>query len=257
MPGNDSLVLLGHVLKQSKSWILTHGEYSLTPTENHTLQTDVERLLQGVPLPYILGEWEFYGHRFEVCPDVLIPRPETELLVEEALRSATDLDHPLIADVGCGSGIIAISLAAELPQSQVVALDLSRPALDVARRNATRHHAQIHFLQADLLQPVVGCFDLICANLPYIPSDILNQLDVARWEPQLALDGGVTGLAAIQRLLAQAKTRLAHHGTILLEIEASLGQNVLDDANKAFPNAEVELLKDLAGKDRLIKIQTR
>lgn len=256
-PGNVSLVLLSNALNQPKTWVLTHGEYVLTPTENQTLQLNVERLVQGVPLPYILGEWEFYGRQFEVSPAVLIPRPETELLVERAIQSAAPFDHPLIADVGCGSGIIGISLAAALPQARVIALDLSHSALVVARRNAIRHQVSLDLLQSNLLQPLSGPFHLICANLPYIPTKTLYNLDVTRWEPRLALDGGSTGLAIIQRLLAQAQTRLTPGGILLLEIEATLGQKAKKIAETAFPNADIQLFSDLAGKDRLIKVQIR
>lgn len=254
-PGDVSLVLLSKALDQPKTWILTHSEYLLTPTENHTLLSSVERLLQGVPLPYILGEWEFFGRQFEVNSSVLIPRPETELLVERAIQFAATFDHPLIADVGCGSGIIAISLAAALPQARIVALDLSRPALEVARRNAIRHQVKLDLLQSDLLQPLSGAFHLICANLPYIPTDVLDNLDVTRWEPRLALNGGGSGLVVIRRLLAQAQTRLAPGGILLLEIEATLGQKARNMAKTAFPTADIQLFSDLAGKDRLIKVE--
>lgn len=208
-------------------------------------------------MPYILGEWEFYGRKFILNPNVLIPRPETELLIEQALDAVTDRDHPAIVDVGCGTGIIAITLAAELPQARLVAVDLSRPALHVSQRNAVLHKTQIKLLQADLLQPLSGPFDLICANLPYIPSDSLLELDVNHWEPSLALDGGPTGLSSIERLLVQAQTRLVPGGVILLEIEASLGEAVMKSAGEVFPNAKTHLIQDLAGKDRVVKIQIR
>lgn len=254
-PANISLVLLVNVLHRAKTWILTHGEYRLTQSENNTLQSKLEQLLQGVPLAYLLGEWEFYGRRFYVNPSVLIPRPETELLIEHAIRSIKDNIQPLILDVGCGSGIIAITLAAMVPQARIIASDLSRPALEVTRLNAARHEVQILLLQADLLQPFHSKFDLICANLPYIPAGTLGQLEVVRWEPRLALDGGATGLEAIKRLLDQARSRLTSGGILLLEIEASLGQNAMNEAKTSFPTAEIQMVQDLAGKDRLVKIQ--
>ncbi len=208
-------------------------------------------------MPYILGEWEFFGRQFEVTPSVLIPRPETELLVERAIQSAATFDRPLIADVGCGSGIIGISLAAALPQARIVALDLSRPALEVARRNASRHQVKLDLLQSNLLQPLSGPFHLVCANLPYIPTEVLDNLDVSRWEPRLALDGGDSGLVIIGRLLAQAQTQLAFDGILLLEIEATLGEKARIMAETAFPNADIRLFSDLSGKDRLIKVENR
>ena len=247
--------MLGHILHQDKAWVLTHGEYLLTPTENQTLQSSLEKLLQGMPLPYILGEWEFFGRRFEVTPAVLIPRPETELLVERAVQFAAALDHPRVVDVGCGSGIIAVTLTKALPEAHILALDVSRPALEIARRNAVRHQVRLDLLQADLLKPLSGPFNLICANLPYIPTAALDNLEVTHWEPRLALDGGESGLVIISRLLSQAQTRLAPGGSLLLEIEATLGQKSLTLAKTAFPDANVQLFSDLAGKDRLIQVQ--
>jgi len=255
-PGNASLILLGHLLNQSKSWVLAHGECPLTPEEINLLQMWLEQLLQGVPLPYILGEWAFYGRMFFVTPDVLIPRPETELLVERAIAIAQDMENPRVVDVGTGSGAVAVTLAAELPGAKAIALDLSWPALKVAQRNAQRHaQTRIHFIQSNLLRPFAAPFDLVCANLPYVPTETLKKLAVAKWEPRLALDGGKTGLDAIRTLLQQAQTRLAPKGVILLEIESTLGEATLSAARTAFPSAKVDLLHDLAGKDRLIEIR--
>ena len=254
-PGNISLLLLSHTLGQAKTWLLTHPEYDLTIDEFSTLQKALGQLLQGVPLPHILGEWEFYGRSFIVSPDVLIPRPETELLVERALTIAESLPHPLIADVGTGSGAIAISLAASLPQATLIATDISLTALSIARRNANRHSQQaIHFLQTNLIQPIATQFDLICANLPYIPTTTLGELEVTRWEPRLALDGGVSGLDLIERLLHMAQTRLTPEGVLLLEIESTLGQESLSLAKSHFPPTQVTLHQDWAGKDRLIEV---
>lgn len=255
-PGNVSLLLLSHALSQPKTWLLTHPEHELTTEDFNTLQTALGKILQGVPLPHILGEWEFYGLSFIVSPDVLIPRPETEHLVERALALTKAHPRPLIADVGTGSGAIAISLAAHLPQATLIATDLSRPALTVARRNALRHsQPSIHFLQANLLQPLAAPFNLICANLPYIPTTTLGDLEVTRWEPRLALDGGDSGLELIERLLNQAQTRLTPQGVLLLEIESTLGQESLDLAKSVFPSAQTTLHQDLAGKDRLVEVQ--
>lgn len=188
---------------------------------------------------------------------MLIPRPETELLVERALALATRFERPLIADVGTGSGAIAVSLVAALPQVTAIATDISRPALTIARLNAQRHlPSELPFVQADLLQPFSSKFDLICANLPYIPTHKLEGLPVSQWEPTLALDGGVTGLDLIERLLHQAASRLSPSGVILLETESSLGRASLSLAETIFPDAEIALHQDLAGQDRLVEIQT-
>jgi release factor glutamine methyltransferase len=257
-PGNTSLILLKHALNQPKSWILSHGDYQLSPHEDSTLQKSLNALLQGMPLPYVLGYWEFYGRTFHVTPDVLIPRPETERLVEKAIEFAQGFLKPCIIDVGTGSGAIAISLAAELPGATILGADLSISALRVAQTNA-QHQCQlnIHFIQGDLLTPFSGPFDLICANLPYIPRNTLPNLAVSNWEPCLALDGGETGLDAIQQLLRQAQTRLSPSGVILLETDASLGHETLAAAQRAFPKAQHRLIQDLAGHDRLVEIHLK
>lgn len=255
-PGNVSLVLLSHTLKQPKTWVLTHPQHQLTADENHTLEANLKQLLQGVPLPYILGEWAFYGRTFKVTPDVLIPRPETELLVEEAIEMARRLDHPLIVDVGTGSGAIAISLAAELPDAAVIATDLSLQALLVARENAQQHgQRRIAFVCANLLEPFSGRFDLICANLPYIPRPTLDQLSVGAWEPHLALDGGLSGLETIRPLLNQLSSRLSVNGTALFEMDVHTATEALAASKKALPTAHHAIHQDLAGKDRLLIIR--
>jgi release factor glutamine methyltransferase len=255
-PGDTSLILLQHALNRPKSWILSHGEYNLIQQENHTLQSSLLKLLQGVPLPYVLEHWDFYGRTFQITPNVLIPRPETELLVDYALQYAGAFQQPLIIDVGTGSGAIAITLAAEWPGATVLGVDLSMDALRVAHTNAQRLcPSRVSFFQADLIAPFSTQFDLICANLPYIPQQELNHLSVAQWEPQLALDGGESGLEVICMLLKQAQNRLSPSGVILLETQSTLGAETLAAAQAAFPDAQHQLIHDLAGLDRMVVIQ--
>jgi release factor glutamine methyltransferase len=247
--------------------VIAHPEAPLTPEQEQALEGAVCRLREGEPLPYVLGEWEFYGLPFIVTPAVLIPRPETELLVDHALqwlerhpKKLQSLSEQIAAiDVGTGSGCIAISLASRLPGLKIIASDLSFAALEVARQNTTHHSvaSQITLLQSDLLtafapQPI---FQLVCANPPYIPQESLLSLPVYRREPALALDGGSHGTALIEPLLHQAASRLAPGGLLLLEIEASQGQVVTDLAQQVFPSALVSLHRDLAGCDRLVSIQ--
>ena len=259
-PSLDAQIILAHILGIKRAWVLAHPEAVLSPQQEQSLNENLRRLESGEPLPYVLGHWEFYGLDFVVGPAVLIPRPETELLVEQALawlRSHPARAERLAVDVGSGSGCIAISLAAHTPDLRVIAADVSSSALEIARQNAHRHGVagQIDFCQADLLPQAAGQpFDLICANLPYIPSDRLAQLRVAHWEPQLALDGGVDGLGLIRRLLQQASLYLAAKGLMLLEIDGSQGQATAQLASVAFPDAGVSVLKDLAGLDRLVRV---
>lgn len=256
-PGLDAQVLLANLLDQDRGWLLAHPEEALSEDQLDRLTRAEQRLARGEPLPYLLGHWEFFGLDFIVTPDVLIPRPETELLVETAMAWLEE--HPLApmaVDVGSGSGCIAISLAANLPGLQVAASDISFAALQVARQNASRRQVadRVHFFLGDLLAPTHGPFDLVCANLPYIPSRVLAGLPVADHEPRLALDGGPDGLRLISRLLNQLASRLAPGGLALLEIEATGGPAALALARAVFPQAGIQVLKDLAGLDRLVRI---
>ncbi len=226
------------------------------------METCAARRENGEPLPYILGHWEFYGLDFLVTPAVLIPRPETELLVEHALDWLRH--HPAchrVADIGTGSGCIAIALATTIPDLQVFATDLSPQALEVARQNVAHHGVseRITFVQADLLELPdefhSRLFDLIAANLPYIPRPTLGDLPVSRFEPILALDGGDDGLDLIRRLVHKAGDHLSPHGCLLLEIEASQGEKAIALAQDAFPQARVTVIPDLAGHDRLVLVE--
>lgn len=255
----EAQVLLAHFTGLTRVYILTHPEHRLDDATLQQLDGALERLCQGEPLPYVLGEQEFYGLPFKVTPAVLIPRPETELLVEQAIVWLNH--HPercLAADVGTGSGCIAISLAHHIPDLIVLAVDRSRPALEVARENLRRLRLsqRVHLLQADLLSPINASFDVICANLPYIPTARLAELKVAQHEPHTALDGGPAGLDLIQRLLEQAPHRLAPGGLLLAEMDVSQALTLPEIAHHYFPQAQITLHPDLAGLPRLLAIQT-
>jgi len=252
-------VLLSHVLGRPRAWVLAHPEVDLSIEQMTSLQARLARLEKGEPLPYVLGRWEFYGLEFEVTPATLIPRPETELLVETALDWLRHRpDRRLAADVGTGTGCIAIALAVHLKELQVTATDISLPALHTARDNAEKHGvtAHIRFVLSDLFPPTAERYDLVCANLPYIPSQQLPQLEIYGKEPALALDGGLVGLDLIRRFLQFAPERVHPGSLLLLEIEASQGDRAQALARAAFPEAEVQVHPDLAGRDRLISIQT-
>jgi len=250
---------MGHVLGQTRTWVLSHPEAHLSSDQEHALRDALTHLEAGQPLPYVLGHWEFYGLDFIVTPDTLIPRPETELLVEQALSWSRIKNKGLrVADIGTGSGCIAISLALDASNVHVLGCDISLTALQVAKANAHRHRVsgKIDFMQCDLLPPVRLQFDLICANLPYIPTETLHSLKVYQREPEMALNGGEDGLGQIRRLLNEAETMLAPGGLLLLEIEASSGAAAHSLAREAFPKADVQVLPDLAGRDRLISVLT-
>jgi release factor glutamine methyltransferase len=266
-PELDAQVLLAHILDTSRTGLVAHPETLLTAPQADSVRGALSRLEAGEPLPYLLGRWDFFGRQFEITPDVLIPRPETELLVERALtwlQEHRDTFAPLrAADVGTGSGCIAVSLAAQTPNLRVLATDLSRAALNVAHRNAIRFgvHSRVDFIQCDLLPhhpnllPAVSHFDVICANLPYIPTAALEQLPIYNHEPTLALNGGPDGLDTIRRLLTIAPQWLAPGGLLLIEIESSQGMAAFSLAFDSFHEARIRLVKDLAGNDRLIQVE--
>jgi release factor glutamine methyltransferase len=258
LPLLEAQLLAAQVFQKPRTWVAAHGELSLSAELASQLDLILNQRLLGAPLPYLLGSWEFFGRRFIVNPAVLIPRPETELLVNEGLRWLTN--HPTrrtAADIGTGTGCIAISLACEIPALVITAVDSSQPALAVATQNAVMLGCanQIQFLQADLLKGLSAPVDLLAANLPYIPSDMLSQLPVARHEPLSALDGGPDGLGLIRRLLIEAPALINPGGLILLEIEANQGDSVTALAQKAFPQAQVNLIFDFNDLPRLVRIQ--
>ena len=256
-PGMDAQEVLARVLDKSRSWVMAHPEAPLPARPAAALDAMLTRLESGEPLPYVLGRWEFFGLEFDVTPDVLIPRPETELLVERAigwLQAHPDRHHA--ADIGTGSGCIAIALAVNILDLQIMASDISPAALKMARRNADRYAvgSRLEFLCCDLFPPEYKC-DLIVANLPYIPTQTLHQLPIYGHEPTMALDGGEDGLRLIRGLLNAAPDHLVPGGLFLMEIEASEGPAALSLAYDGFDQAEIHLHKDLAGRDRILEVQ--
>jgi release factor glutamine methyltransferase len=253
--GLDAQLLLSEITKQSKPWLLAHGEADLDVVHAKTYIEAITRCQNGEPLPYVIGWWEFYGRRFELNPSVLIPRPETEHLIEAALEFLSKSGQPgWVMDVGTGSGCVAVTLAAEVAELDILATDVSFRALGMARTNALTHgvHNRVRLLQADLLEPVSNGFDLICANLPYIPSEDLSRLAVARREPRLALDGGYTGLDYIQKMLMRLPNVLSGGGRVILEIGSGQGLQTQKLVQHYLSDADVDIRKDYAGHERLI-----
>jgi release factor glutamine methyltransferase len=225
-PHITAQILLAALLKKDRTYLLTHAEASLEPETLRQFQEWVKRRASGVPVQYLTGRQEFFGLDFVVTPQVLIPRPETELMVEEVLACNQKLD-PLIIDVGTGSGCLAVTLAVQINRSRVIALDLSEPALKVARLNATRHGVdnRILFLTSDLLsalmigQPSTQA-DFIVANPPYVADAEFESLppEVREHEPRVALLAGPDGLAVHRRLLADSPAFLQPGGFLMLEM---------------------------------------
>jgi len=217
----------------------------------------VQRRLSGEPTAYIAGHREFYGLDFFVDRRVLIPRPETELMVEEAIRLAQTHNIATVADIGTGCGAIAISLAVNLPRIKIYASDVSAGALEVARMNCEKHGVagRIRLLRGDMLAPLAEPVDLILANLPYVTEQEVSTSALADFEPRLALDGGSDGLDGIRRLCEQAADRLNPQGGMLLEIGWGQGRVVTSLIRRHFPSALLEVIPDLQGMERVISLR--
>ncbi|MGC9467229.1 MAG: peptide chain release factor N(5)-glutamine methyltransferase [Anaerolineae bacterium] len=252
--------LLAAILQVTRTMLLAHPEIGVRQAQARVYADAVRRRAAGVPLPYILGQASFFGLDFVVTPDVLIPRPETEHLVEQALAWIADrpVEGITVVDVGTGSGCIAIALTATMPNLRVTATDLSAPALAVARINGLRHRVdqQIAWVQADLLTPIVGPCDLIVSNPPYVAEPEWPDLPLSvRREPHTALLAGPEGLDVLRRLLSQARSRMAPDSCMLIEIGAGQGNAVRALAQAAFPTAAVKIRQDLAGRDRILDLR--
>lgn len=256
----DARLLLQHVLQQPRPYLIAHGDELLTPELQASFVSLVARAARREPIPYLTGSAPFYGLDFAVTPAVLIPRPETELLVEAALQWAGARPALRVVDVGTGSGCIAVTLAKHLPGAEIVATDVSTEALNLARENAARHGvtARIAFVQGSLLEPLRMRPDLIVANLPYIGDDEWTELEggVKWYEPAVALRGGSTGLELVGLLLLQARSRLQAGGALFLELGWRQGAVARSLAQEQFPLAQIELLRDYGGHDRLLVIKS-
>jgi release factor glutamine methyltransferase len=259
-PHLDARLLLQHLLQVEQTYLIAHDDQPLTAVQEAAYRQQIARAAQGEPIPYIIGHAPFYGRDFHVSPAVLIPRPETELLVEAVANWAAQRRAVYIADVGTGSGCIAVTLARLLPQARIDAIDISADALAVARHNARQQNVarRIHFQRGHLLEPLARSPEVIVANLPYIAESEWTMVgDGVKWyEPVVALQGGHDGLELIGQLLAQATTRLQKSGAIFLEIGWRQGSAAYQLAQSYFPQARVEVKPDLAGLDRMVIIQT-
>ena len=259
-PQLDAEILLAHALGLTRSQLYARLDSEPNPAVEETFRSLVGRRSQHEPVAYITGHKEFYGLDLHVDQRVLIPRPETETLVEVSLSIARQKDISPLAEVGVGSGAIAIALAANLPSVNIFAIDASADALAVAELNCQRHGVldRVRLLPGDLLEPLPEPVGLIVANLPYVSHEDLNTLppDITEYEPLSAIDGGEDGLQHIRRLLAQAASKLKLPGIICLEIGATQAPAVNELAREEFPHATVGLVRDLAGLDRVAIIAT-
>jgi release factor glutamine methyltransferase len=256
--------LLMHVLGRDRTYILAHAEDQLTDKQVEAYRESLDARASGKPLQYITGRQEFFGLEFEVTSDVLIPRPETELLIEAALSIISPNKTPFICDVGTGSGCIAITLLHRLPQASGIALDISEAALAVAERNANRHEVRerLSFLASDCfsgLGPEFGNrFDLIVSNPPYVAERAVDglQREVRDFEPRIALTAGEDGLSIIRRLLGEARNYLKSGGFLIFEMgfdqHAAVTELIEDDHWQL-----LEVYDDLQGIPRTVALRKR
>ena len=250
----ESELLVRHALGISRTQLYLDLDCEPSPEQEATFWHLIEHRLSHEPIAYILGHREFYGLDFCVDPSVLIPRPESELLVEKALQLAQNYAAPIIAEVGTGCGAIAISLALNLPQAKIYATDISAPALKVALFNCQKHGVLdgICLLAGDMLDPLPEPVDLIVANLPYVKE---SEIDIAGFEPSVALNGGSDGLERIRQLCRQASDKLRSKGCLLLEIGQGQEKAVTTFLRSLFPSAEIKVAPDLSGVDRVISLR--
>jgi len=255
----DAEILLAHVLNSPRVRLHTHPEEKLTAAQRQRLARLTGRRAKRVPMPYLTGEREFYGYALKVTPAVLIPRPESELLVELAIEWLRR--HPgarRMIDLGTGSGAVAIAVAKAVPPVRVAARDVSARALEVAAANISRYRlrSRITTVKGNLLDGAAAA-DLIVANLPYISERQKRvrprELD---YEPALALDGGADGLSLIREAVAQAPRVLKDAGALLFECDPSQARRLVRIAQKEWPAAQVTVHKDLAGRDRVVRVET-
>ncbi|MGE5618931.1 MAG: peptide chain release factor N(5)-glutamine methyltransferase [Sphingomonadaceae bacterium] len=264
-PQDEARILMAETLCVSRTWVIAHPEATVPPDRRLTFDSYVARRAAHEPEAYIVGRREFYGLEFEVDCSVLIPRPETELLVDHALASSDRLQavkgrQILAVELGTGSGAVAIVMAMRRPGLRLVAVEKSPAALAVARRNAVLHMVadRIEFRLGDLLDGVTEEVDLLVANLPYVPTEEIGTLmpDVRDYEPVEALDGGPDGTAVIQRALEQATVVMGHPAALVFETGDGQGARLTEVSRTLYPGATIRILRDYAGFERILSIET-
>ncbi len=253
----EAEVLLRHALEIDRARLYAELDHEFGDEQEGSFWQLVQRRLHGEPTAYIIGYREFYGLDFYIDRRVLIPRPETELLVAQAIELAQARAIAAVADVGTGCGAIAVTLARHLPLLQIYASDVSADALEVANINCRKHEVadRIRLLHGDILEPLPEPVDLIIANLPYVTSREISRTGLADFEPHVSLDGGIDGLDKIRRLCEQAAGKLNPRGGILLEIGQGQHRMVTDWLQRRFPSAFLEIIPDLQGIERVISLR--
>lgn len=258
-PKNKARAILQYTLKKSKEYTIIYDTKEVTQKQRDEFVKNIKRLISGEPLQYITGVQEFMKINFIVTKDVLIPQPDTEILVEEAIKIANRLDNPLILDLCTGSGAIAVSLAKNVPNAKIVATDISKKALEIARQNAKLNGVlnNIDFIESNLFDKIKNIkFDIIVSNPPYIETDEIKKLpkDV-RQEPTIALDGGKDGLDFYRKIFAKGNEYLNRQGYLCVEIGYNQKEAVRKIIEKKERYVQTYCIKDLCQNDRVIVTQ--
>jgi release factor glutamine methyltransferase len=252
----EAEVLLRDTLKIDRVQLYADPEHLMTPRQEAVFWEKMERRISGEPSAYIVGHREFYGLDFAVGSNVLIPRPETELLVDRVIEIVHDLPSPLIADVGTGCGAIAVSIAINVPTAHIYAIDISSVALEVAKENCLKHNvaSAVTLIHGELVKALPEPVDVMVANLPYVKTSDVETVNTNGFEPKLALDGGKDGLGIIRKLCEQAGDMLKPGGTLLLEIGMGQSEAVRMLLQEKFHGGTVSITKDYAKIDRLASV---
>lgn len=275
----DAQMILEYVLGKDRAFLLSHPELAIDEKERLQIDSLAARRVSGEPIAYLTGEKEFYGYNFHVDKNVLIPRPETEYLVESAtkflnsrIKNSLKIKNSKlkIIDMGTGSGCIAVSIALELHKlhelnnCEIFATDINKEALEAARRNENEHQVNVNFLESDLFanSELPDKFDLILANLPYVPKVSAEDLGLRNWnekatdfEPQSAIFAEDNGAAIIKEFLKQARSKLNDNGLIIIELDPRNAKKIELFAREQYQNHEIKLTKDYAGHDRYLEIK--
>ncbi len=258
----DAQVILCHILKVERLYLIINKDRALTHKEILEYNKMIEKRLSGMPVQYIIANQEFMGMDFYVEEGVLIPRPDTEILIEKILESIDQSKKFTIVDIGTGSGAITISLASLIKNSQIYSIDISTKALDIARKNANKHGvtSKINFLKGSLFEPledmdIKGEVDILVSNPPYIPSSEIGrlQIEVSRYEPRIALDGGEDGLDFYRKIVNNAPEYLRPNGLLALEVGHDQARKVADLMKGNNKYVDIQITKDLAGIERVVR----
>lgn len=246
-----SKILMSYVLKKPREYLIINDKEELTIENEQKYWKDIEKVANGYPIQYITHQQEFMKLDFYVDDNVLIPQPDTEILVEETIKRCNGNEK--ILDLCTGSGAIAISLAVNIPGAKITASDISIKALEIAEKNAVRNNVKMNFIESNLFEKINGKFNIIVSNPPYIESKVIDELSKdVQCEPKLALDGGVDGLDFYRKIVMEVPRFLADKGYLIMEIGYDQREKVMELLNKTQKFENIECIKDLSGNDRVI-----